>query len=254
MIDIHCHILPGIDDGARDLNDSLEMARQAQSQGITQIVASPHHKNGSYDNNLQDILTEVNLLNKELVREGIDLEILPGQEVRIYGEMEEDLDVDLLTVNNSGVYMLIEFPSSHLPRYANKLLFDLQLKGIVPIIVHPERNREIMEDSSKLYRLIKEGSLSQVTASSVTGRMGKKIKKFSLDLLSHNLAHFVASDSHNTTTRPFDLRDAYETVEKELGTSFRYMIQENPEDMIKGKMIDKDIPERIKKKKVLGLF
>ncbi|MCA0991370.1 tyrosine-protein phosphatase [Guptibacillus hwajinpoensis] len=254
MIDIHCHILPGIDDGAKDLNDSLEMARQAQSQGITRIVASPHHKNGTFDNNFQDIVTEVNRLNKELTREGIDIEILPGQEVRIYGEMEEDLDVDLLTVNNSGVYMLIEFPSSHLPRYANKLLFDLQLKGIVPIIVHPERNREIMEDPSKLYRLIKEGSLSQVTASSVTGRMGKKIKKFSLDLLSHNLAHFVASDSHNTTTRPFDLRDAYDVVEKELGMSKRYEVQENPEEMIKGKMIDKDIPERIKKKKVLGLF
>jgi protein-tyrosine phosphatase len=254
MIDIHCHILPGIDDGAKDLNDSLEMALQAQSQGITRIVASPHHKNGSFDNNFQDILTEVNLLNKELTKEGIDIEILPGQEVRIYGEMEEDLDVDLLTVNNSGVYMLIEFPSSHLPRYANKLLFDLQLKGIVPIIVHPERNREIMEDPSKLYRLIKEGSLSQVTASSVTGRMGKKIKKFSLDLISHNLAHFIASDSHNTTTRPFDLREAYETVDKELGTSVRYMLQENPEEMVQGRMIDKDIPERIKKKKVLGLF
>ncbi|QHA93689.1 CpsB/CapC family capsule biosynthesis tyrosine phosphatase [Bacillus sp. N1-1] len=254
MIDIHCHILPGIDDGAKDMNDSLEMARQAQSQGITRIVASPHHKNGSFDNNFQDILTEVNLLNKELTREGIDIEILPGQEVRIYGEMEEDLDVDLLTVNNKGVYMLIEFPSSHLPRYANKLLFDLQLKGIVPIIVHPERNREIMEDPSKLYRLIKEGSLSQVTASSVTGRMGKKIKKFSLDLISHNLAHFIASDSHNTTTRPFDLREAYETVEKELGMSIRYQVQENPEEMVQGRMIDKDIPERIKKKKVLGLF
>ena len=254
MIDIHCHILPGIDDGAKDLNESLEMARQAQAQGITRIVASPHHKNGSYENDLQSILTEVNLLNKELMREGIDLEILPGQEVRIYGEMEADLDVDLLSVNNTGVYMLIEFPSSHLPRYANKLLFDLQLKGIVPIIVHPERNREIMEDPSKLYRLIKEGSLSQVTASSVTGRMGKKIKKFSLDLLSHDLAHFVASDAHNTTTRPFDLREAYEVVEKELGMSKRYQVQENPEEMVKGKMIDKDIPERIKKKKVLGLF
>ena len=150
--------------------------------------------------------------------------------------------------------MLIEFPSSHLPRYANKLLFDLQLKGIVPIIVHPERNREIMEDPSKLYRLIKEGSLSQVTASSVTGRMGKKIKKFSLDLLSHDLAHFVASDAHNTITRPFDLREAYGVVERELGMSKRYQVQENPEEMVNGKMIDKDIPERIKKKKVLGLF
>ncbi|WP_394172432.1 tyrosine-protein phosphatase [Guptibacillus hwajinpoensis] len=254
MIDIHCHILPGIDDGAKDTSESVEMARQAVSQGITQVVATPHHKNGSFDNALHDVLTKVSELNSDLQREGINLEILPGQEIRLYGEMIDDLDIDLLTVNNSGVYLLVEFPSSHLPRYANKLLFDLQLKGIVPIIVHPERNREIMENPSKLYQLIKEGALSQVTASSVTGSMGKKIKKFSLDLISHNLAHFIASDSHNTTTRPFELRHAYETVEQELGTTMRYMLQENPQELIKGRMIDKDMPERIKKKKVLGLF
>ena len=101
--------------------------------------------------------------------------------------------------------MLIEFPSSHLPRYANKLLFDLQVQGIVPIIVHPERNREIMENPDRLYNLVKEGALSQLTGTSVTGKMGKKIQKFSFDLIQTNLTHFIASDAHNTTTRPFDL-------------------------------------------------
>ncbi|WP_301550541.1 tyrosine-protein phosphatase [Guptibacillus hwajinpoensis] len=255
MIDIHSHILPGIDDGAKSVEDSLAMARQAAEQGITKIVATPHNKNGTYDNGRGVILNEVQLLNESLQQEGIDLEILPGQENRIYGELVDDLQGDeLLTVNQKGLYMLIEFPSSHLPRYANKLLFDLQVKGIIPIIVHPERNREIMENPERLYKLIKEGALSQLTGKSVTGEMGKKIQKFSFDLIQYNLAHFIASDAHNTINRPFDLRDAMETVGKEFGNSTRYMLQENAEDMIVGRMVAKELPEKIKKKKILGLF
>lgn len=255
MIDIHCHILPGVDDGPRTIEESLEMAKQAEQQGITTIVATPHHRNGSFDNSKNSIIQEVSFLNRELARENIDIEILPGQETRIYGELvEETSGEELLTVNNTGIYILIEFPSSHLPRYANKLLFDLQMKGFVPIIVHPERNREISENPGKLYQLIKEGALSQLTASSVTGKMGKKIKKMSLDLIFHHQAHLIASDAHNTTTRPFDLREAYETIEKEFGVSMRYTIQENADLVIEGKMVAKEIPQRIQKKKILGLF
>ncbi len=255
MIDIHSHILPGVDDGAKTIEDSIAMARQAYDQGITKIVASPHHKNGTFENDRQSILENVKQLNDHLKNEGIEMEILPGQENRIYGELIEDLsEGQLLTVNETKTYMLIEFPSSHLPRYANKLLFDLQVQGIIPIIVHPERNREIMENPERLYNLIKEGALSQLTGTSVAGKMGKKIQKFSFDLLKHNLTHFVASDAHNITTRPFDLREAYETVEQEFGVSMRYWLQENAEDMIQGKMIAKEIPEKVKKKKILGIF
>ena len=255
MIDIHSHILPGIDDGAKTIEDSIAMAKQAAEQGITKIVASPHHKNGTFDNERGSILQNVIKLNDHLRNEEIEIEVLPGQENRIYGELVDDLtDSHLLTVNQTGSYMLIEFPSSHLPRYANKLLFDLQVQGIIPIIVHPERNREIIENPERLYNLIKEGALSQLTGTSVTGKMGKKIQKFSFDCINHNLTHFIASDAHNTTTRPFDLRDAYETVEHEFGLGMRYWLQENAEDMIQGKMIEKEIPEMIKKKKILGLF
>ncbi|WP_270180299.1 tyrosine-protein phosphatase [Alkalihalobacillus sp. CinArs1] len=255
MIDIHSHILPGIDDGAKTIEDSLAMARQAYEQGITKIVASPHHRNGSFENDKTTILNEVGLLNTKLQQEGIDIEILPGQENRIYGELIEDINgEDLLTVNDTGMYMLIEFPSSHLPRYANKLLFDLQVNGIIPVIVHPERNREIMENPDRLFKLIKEGALSQLTGSSVTGKMGKKIQKFSMDLIHHNLAHFVASDAHNITNRPFDLRNAMESVEREFDMSTRYMLQENAQEMIQGKMVSKELPQEIKRKKFLGIF
>ncbi len=255
MIDIHCHILPGIDDGASTVEESIEMARQAVSEGITKVVATPHHRNGSFDNERKVILQEVMILNKELSREGIELEVIPGQEVRIYGEMNEDYEEkQLLTVNDAGTYLLIEFPTSHLPAYANKLLFDLQMKGIVPVIVHPERNQEILENPKRLYQLVKEGSLSQVTASAVSGEMGKKMKKFSLELISHNLSHFIASDAHNTAARPFEIRKAFDTVEEKLGMSVRYMLQENAELMVNGKMVQKEMPQRIQRKKRLGIF
>ncbi|MDQ0482425.1 tyrosine-protein phosphatase [Guptibacillus hwajinpoensis] len=255
MIDIHSHILPGVDDGASTLEESLAMARQAVSEGITKVVATPHHRNGHFDNERKIILQEVVILNNELAREGIDLTVIPGQEIRIYGEMIEHYDQkELLSVNEEGMYIFVELPPTHLPAYANKLLFDLQMKGLTPVIVHPERNQEILENPRRLYQLVKGGALCQVTAAAVTGKLGKKIKKLSHEMISHNLAHFIASDSHNTTTRPFDLREALEIVEEKFGMSVRYMFQENAELLIEGKNIQKDMPLRIQRKKRLGIF
>ncbi|TKD70723.1 tyrosine-protein phosphatase [Pseudalkalibacillus hwajinpoensis] len=255
MIDIHSHILPGIDDGASTIEESIEMAKQAVSEGITKVVATPHHRNGSFDNEKKVILQEVAILNKEFEREKIDLKVIPGQEIRIYGDMIDDYGRGkLLSINETGTYLLIEFPQSHVPAYANKLLFDLQISGLIPIIVHPERNQEFIENPKRLYQIVKEGSLCQLTASAVTGQMGKKVKQFSHEIITHNLAHFIASDSHNVKTRPCDLRKALDTVENKFGLSMRYMMQENAEFLIEGKVVQKEPPQRIHKKKRLGIF
>jgi protein-tyrosine phosphatase len=105
-----------------------------------------------------------------------------------------------------------------------------------------------------LYRLVKDGALTQVTASSITGHFGKKVKKFSLELVENNLTHFIASDAHNTTTRASRLRKAYEEVENEFGINQRYLLQENAEYLVNGENVVIEIPERVKKKKFLGLF
>lgn len=255
MIDIHCHILPGVDDGAKDRELALEMARKAVSEGITTIYATPHHRNGSFENTKSSILLEVAELNVSLEAAKVPLNILPGQESRIFGEMVEAYtDDELLSLNDERKYILVEFPSNHVPRYTNKLFFDLQQQGVTPIVVHPERNAEIIENSEILYKLVKGGALTQVTAASVTGHFGKKIQKFSLDLINHNLTHFLASDAHNTTNRTFLLREAYEFVEKECGSFYRYYLQENPELLVKNQYVSVEPPERIKRKKFLGIF
>nr|EEK64865.1 Tyrosine-protein phosphatase ywqE [Bacillus wiedmannii] len=255
MIDLHCHILPGIDDGAQTITDSLAMAQKAAQEGIHTIVATPHHQNGKYVNERTSILHQVKQLNDELQQNEIPLKILPGQEVRLYGNLLEDYEASkIVTLNETNKYILIEFPSNHVPRYAEQLLYELRVKGMIPIIVHPERNAELIERPDKLYNLVNKGALTQVTAGSLLGKFGKKIKKFSLQLVEHNLTHMIASDAHNTTSRGFYLAESYELVEKEFGMSVMNDLKENPYLLISGKTIYKEDPEQIRRKKLFGIF
>ncbi|GGH84206.1 protein-tyrosine phosphatase [Pullulanibacillus pueri] len=255
MIDLHCHILPGIDDGAQTEYDALDMACAAVENGITKIVATPHHKNGAYENPKAQILKYVEVLNELLGSQGIPLEILPGQEVRIYGEIAQEIDNGaLLTMNNGGHYVFIEFPSSQVPRYAKQLFYDMQLQGITPIIVHPERNHEIQSNPMLLYNFIKNGALSQVTAASLLGRFGKKAHKLSVQIIENNLTHFIATDAHNTEGRGFLLQEAYADITKLFGTDYTFMYQENAELLLEDKVVNREIPTQIKEKKFLGIF
>lgn len=254
MIDIHSHILPGIDDGAKHIGDSMDMARQAVKEGIYTIIATPHHKNSKYNNYKNDILLKVKNLNGELEKEEIPLKVLPGQEVRIFGEVIEEFEKGEILSLNETQYLFIELPSGHVPAYTEKLLFDLQLNGLVPIIVHPERNQEIIEHPDVLYNLVKKGALTQVTASSLCGYFGKKIKNFSNQLIEANLTHFVASDAHNIDTRGFKMAEAMDLIEAKYGVDYVYLFQENAELLVENNNVYRETPERIKKKKFLGIF
>ncbi|MDQ0232745.1 tyrosine-protein phosphatase [Metabacillus malikii] len=254
MIDIHSHILPGIDDGAQTVEDSINMAKLAVEEGITKIIATPHHQNGKYNNKKHDIISRVSDLNQILQNEKIPLEVLPGQETRIYGEMTDDIDKgEILPLNHTN-YLFIELPSGHIPRYTEQLLFDIQLKGFTPIIVHPERNSGVMENPDKLLHLVKKGALTQVTAGSVTGYFGKKIQRLSKQLIEANMTHFISSDAHNVTNRSFHIRESIAEVNKEFGSQAVYYFQENAELVAKGQTIYKSEPSSIKRKKFLGIF
>jgi len=254
MIDIHCHILPGVDDGPKTIEDSLDMARAAVREGIETIIATPHHKNNQFNNSKSTIIQNVNNLKSALKKENIPLNILPGQEVRIYGEVLEDYyKEEILTLNHTK-YLFIEFPSSSVPRYAERLLYDIQTEGIIPIIVHPERNKELQDKPDLLYQFVKNGALTQLTASSIAGYFGKNIKKFSEQLIEHNLIHFVASDAHNIHNRSFKVLEALDTIEDNFGIEYIYLLKENAELLLNDRNVLKEIPEKIKKKKFLGIF
>lgn len=254
MIDIHSHILPGIDDGAKTVEDSLEMAKLAVEEGIHTIIATPHHRNSKYTNPKQEIVSRVEELKKQLQAANIQLKILPGQETAINGELIEDyLKGEILPLNQTQ-YLFVELPSNHVPRYTKQMLFDLQLKGLIPIIVHPERNQEIHERPEKLYELVEKGALAQLTTGSLCGRFGKKIKSFSEQLIEANLVHFIASDAHNVSSRAFHIGQAFDIVRSKYGADYESMFVENAELLIEGLNVYREVPQPIKKKKFLGIF
>ncbi|ARK32464.1 tyrosine-protein phosphatase [Halalkalibacter krulwichiae] len=256
MIDIHCHILPGVDDGPRNLAESLELARAAEAEGITTIIATPHHKHPSFENDGPSVLQKVDELNQALKEAEIAINVLPSQEVRIHGDLLENLNSkDVLPMTKDHKYILVELPTNSIPHYTSRLLYDIQMTGCTPIIAHPERNKVFSEDPNKLFELVNTGVLTQITATSLAGHLGKKIKTLSEQLIEANLAHFIASDAHNITSRPFHMREAYRVLEEQFGLQMVYMFQENAELVVSGQHINLMPPERVKKrKKFFNLF
>ncbi|MEY8733665.1 tyrosine-protein phosphatase [Peribacillus frigoritolerans] len=254
MIDIHCHILPGVDDGSADLNESLNMARKAVESGISHIFATPHHLNEKYVNVKSNIIDRAVRLNESFQLENIPLTIHLGQEVRIHRDIFTSLEKEeILTLDNNGTYLLLELPSGRVPTYTQEMIYEFLLKGITPIIVHPERNKELIENHKLLFELVKEGALTQLTSGSIIGNFGKSIQSFSKKIIEHNLAHFIATDAHNIGSRGFTLQQAYETITKAYGIQRTFYFKENAEQLIKNQSptVDKPLPF---KKKILGIF
>lgn len=255
MIDLHCHILPGVDDGAKTMEDSLEMARLAVEEGITHLLATPHHMNRDWMNEKSKVIELVDQLQAEIDQEGIPLTLYPGQEVRIYGNILEDIEKDrILFTDELNQYVLIEFPTSSIPTYTERLFYDLQSNGKTPVIVHPERNRMILEEPNKLKELVDHGALAQLTAASYTGGFGKQIQKLSKQLIEADLVHFIASDAHNTGNRAFLMQEAHDQFIKEYGRRKWHQFHQTTKDLLNGDVIIAPTPSSIKSKKFFGLF
>lgn len=254
MIDIHCHILPGVDDGSADMKESMNMARKAVEAGITHLFATPHHLNEKYVNAKRDIIERAVRLNGNLKQNNIPLTIHLGQEVRIHRDIFTSLEKqEILTLNDNGTYLLLELPSGKVPTYTQEVIYELLLKGITPIIVHPERNKELIANHKLLFELVQEGALTQITSGSIIGNFGKSIQTFSNKIIQHNLAHFIATDAHNIGSRGFTLQQAYETISKVHGIGRTFHFKENSEQLLRDQSpaVEKPVPF---KKKILGIF
>lgn len=242
MIDIHTHILPSIDDGATDMDEAIEMARQAVASGIHTVIATPHHHARGYYSNYESIKYGTEALNSKLENHSIPLTVKAGQEVRVYDELLDDLDKGQLAMLANTQYILIEFPSSKVPRQVEELFHELQHVGLTPIIAHPERNSELANNINRLEQLIEAGALAQLTSSSIAGGLGKKLQKQSIEMCKRGLVHFVASDAHGASSRPFDLMEGYQAIDKLLGQSFVEHYQINAERLVQNLDISRQVP------------
>lgn len=256
MFDLHAHILPGLDDGSRNEEISLAMAVTANGTGTRQIVAAPHVMDGAWRPLWTDISTSCKELQSAVLAAGLNLSILPGAEVMLYPDI-----LDLITSPgpyciNGGRYMLVELPPSVIPFYADEFLFILQIRGIRPVLAHPERHLEIRNDQSILKRWIERGVLVQMNGSSLMGRFGDKVKAAAETLLKQDMVHCIGSDAHNNLSRSPDLAMVRKRIRELIGPQrAERILSENPECIVHSRDIENrtfDVTEYYEKKSMFS--
>jgi len=273
MIDLHTHILPGLDDGVKTLEESIKMCWMSFRDGVRTIVATPHTLNGLYLNDRDIILKKVDELNEALIHCGMrisdcgiknskseidfssinsefripnsEFRILPGSDVRLCENTLSHLDQGkVMTISDSKKYLFLEFPFQGIPHQAEEIIFQVMQRGMIPIITHPERNIELGQRPRRYYEMIRKGCLGQVTAMSLTGELGPRIKQVAERLLTNRLIHFIASDAHSLDGRPPILSEAVRVAGKIVGKEeAQKMVTEYPQAILDGRK--PNVPEPI---------
>ena len=242
FVDIHCHILPGIDDGARDRAEAVEMARIAYSQDTTTIVTTPHNYPRSHQSVLEESRHRVGLLNRAVAEHSLNVTLLSGQEIRITSRLKEQLESgDGVTINSTR-YVLTEPPFNSFPDYVVQEIAAIMSLGYRPVIAHPERNTIIQKDPDIVRRLISMGALTQINTGSLLNHYGPGCKEAGEYLIKHEMAHVLATDAHSSRgQRVPNMRDGFERV-SELADEARAwaMTRDNPLAITE----ERDVPYR----------
>jgi protein-tyrosine phosphatase len=214
MIDIHHHLLFGLDDGSSDLETSIAMAKMAADDGITHIVCTPHA------NHRYHFDPAVNAERMAELQQRLNgtITLAPGCDFHLsYDNIEDALENRTKYTINQKQYLLVEFTDLMIPHSMTDAFYEMKVAGMQPIITHPERNHTIQHHPNRMIDWLREGCLVQVTASSLTGRFGRTAQAMAFNYLDKNWVHFIASDAHNLTSRPPILSEAYEIIENKFG-------------------------------------
>jgi protein-tyrosine phosphatase len=224
------------------MEESVEMARLAYEDGTRTIVATPHNRDVNERSSISAVRAIVDRLKQEIQAQSIPLNVLLGMENHLEMDTPEQVDRGLAIPIEGTHYILIELPFEFYPFYGEEVLFKLQLKGLRPIVVHPERNLAIQDNSQILANLVQKGALAQITAGSITGTLGREPQKVSMELLQQNLVHIIASDCHAArgTRKPL-LSDGVAAAARVVGReAARTMVEDIPQAILQDRKPDLD--------------
>jgi len=246
MLDLHCHILPEVDDGAGSIGEALSMATMAVREGIDAVVATPHCLDArNIDAFVQGVERQRQQLQAVLDARQMDLDIFLGAEVFMDPAFLKVGGLERLTINSTR-YILVELPMGEVPLYAEDFIYRLRLKGFIPIIAHPERNLAIMRDPNVLYRLVDLGCLCQITTGSLTGLFGKQVKRCARILLTHGMGHVLGTDAHSEGTRGPYMKKAVEQLKAWLNEEeVRDIVNILPYKILGGEVVSVTPPSEI---------
>lgn len=239
MIDIHSHIIPGIDDGAGDIETSLEMLKTAEGEGTKTIFATPHFNRGYFEHEYKDVLKLTEELGKNAREKGININILPGQEVFLKRETPLDFKKGTIGTLGGTRYMLIELPMDTLPDYAMDSIYELKLLGISPIIAHPERYLYIIKKPSLINQFIEEECLFQINTGSIRGLFGREVKNTAEILVKNGIMDFIASDAHTNNKRCPGLKKSFDIINN-LNKECENILGNNVENLLNNRKISRN--------------
>lgn len=247
--DLHCHILPNVDDGATSLEMSLEMARLAVADGTTTIVATPHPNLDTGIGSKAKTTQLVADLQAKLDAAQIDLRLQVGVECYLEPKIPQLIQIGQLTTLNNTRYLLIEFPVREAPLKVENFIYSLQIADFLPIIAHPERYKYVQEDLNWLGRLIELGCLSQITAGVFGGGFGNRARQAAEQLLQRNMVHLIASDAHNIERRPPGMKGGLVHIANNYSLELARILAINvPNQILTGKVFTPPQPEMLKAK------
>ena len=236
MIDFHNHIIPNLDDGSKSIDMSINMLKEAQAQGITDIVNTVHYQHPKMekkDTSYEFVINEINKFQKIVYDNNINIKIHPASEVFFKFNLTEILDNPITTFGN-GKFMLIEFQRLSFPNGYEDEIFKIQLKGINPIIAHPERYRGVQKNIDLARGWIDRGYLIQIDCASIIGGFGRETQVIAIELLKNGLCHLIGSDAHNDKNRNFLLKQALLEIEKIIGSASVSIIKNNSKKILNG--------------------
>jgi len=233
MLDLHSHILPAIDDGAKDMEMSLTMLQTAFENGTKGIVATPHVIEGQWLPTWDRVLAECYVLQERAQAARINIPIFPGGEVAIHLDILNLLKGPGAYCINSGRYLLVELPAAHIPSFTDDFFFTLQARGITPILAHPERHPDLGKNPEILVEWINKGVLTQVNGTSITGRMGKRVMATAELFLVNKMVHVLGSDAHHVHNRNTNLTSAVARMTQLIGPkATQDILVVNPDNII----------------------
>ncbi len=243
FVDLHVHILPGVDDGPEDWDDAIQMARLAQEEGITAVVATPHNVGFGQVLNRNLVFSLVEELKGRLAQENVGLRVFPGIEVLLMPEVFRLLEEGKVFTINGSRYILVELPYAFYPVYSEYVLFKLLEQGYKPILAHPERYAYFQARPELLRPIVKMGVLLQLTSGSITGELGSRARETARFFLQEGMAHIIASDAHSARWRKPTMREAFEEASRIVGQSkAEEMVFHTPKAILEDKEIIKNPP------------
>lgn len=256
MIDLHCHFLPFLDDGAKNWEETLKMLEIAKEDGIEHIVATPH----VYPEFFMPEVSKIKEIFEEL-KEKIKGKNLPcvylGSDLHLTPETISFFKEGKAFTINGGRYVLVEPPEFFNEKEILEMLFKLRCDGYIPIITHPERYQIFWEKKELLHKIIEQGNLLQITSASINGYFGEDVENFSKELIKGNLIHIIASDGHSPRIRIPALKKAYKKIEKWRGSNYVLWIMENARKILLNEEIENfgiEVKRKSFLKKILEIF